>query len=79
MYVKQTELLAVGVECTHFRCMPLSALRHGWHYLMQQVGLRSCCTQCGLPHCSLLHLLLLWPPLECEIPAPVSCPSHLLI
>ena len=34
MYVKQNKPLAMGAERTHFRCVPLSALRHGLHYLM---------------------------------------------
>ena len=68
-YVKQTSPLAMSVEHTRFRRPPLSVLRRGRHHLMRQVGLRSRCAQCGLPRCSLLHLLPLRAPPECQVPA----------
>ena len=85
MYVKQTSPLAMSAEHTRSRHASLSALRHGRHHLMRQVGLRSRCVQCGLPRCaqcglprcaqcgllrcSPLHLLPLRAPSECQIPA----------
>src|SRR5216683_1552425 len=67
MYVKQVSPLAIGTERTYFRCAPLSALRHRWHYLMRQVSPQSCCTQCGLPHCSPPYLLPHRASRECQI------------
>ena len=69
MYVKDVSPLAMSAECTHFRHLPLSTLRCRWYHLMRWVGLQSRCMHCGLPCSSPLHLLPLWSPPECQIPA----------